>query len=144
MKTGTALTVLALGVAFYYFAQLGTAAATVQIVFSGIQPMGLLKYRLNFIIQNVSNATVDLNSLAADVTINGNDVGNISKFGTTQIGPNSQTTIDADLNVSLLSLPGAIRDLLTNSHGTFDFRVIGNMNINTLVLPVDVEQTINI
>lgn len=142
---GTTLILLALGAgAVYYFEQLNTASNSLQVVFQGVRINGPFNYTLNLIAQNVSNATLELNSLAADVTVNGNDLGNISNFTPVTIGPNSSTAVNVTLAPSVLSIPGTVQALLQNPTGSFDFKVNGNMNINGLVLPLNVEKVIAI
>lgn len=144
MKTGTLLVVGAIAFLGYEFLQLNTAGNTLQVVFQGVQVNGPLNYTLNLIVQNVSNATLALNSLAADVTINGNDLGNVSNFTAITIQPNSQTPVNVTLQPSILSIPGTVQALLANPTGSFDFKITGNMNVNSLVLPLNVEKVINI
>lgn len=144
MKGSTLLILAVVAFAGYEFLQLGTAANTMQVVFSGVQVNGPLNYTLNLVVQNVSNAAINLNSLAADVTVNGNDLGNVSNFTPVVIQPNAQTPVNVTLAPSLLSIPGTVAALLNTPTGSFDFKVVGNMNVNSLVLPLNVEKTITI
>ena len=142
------LLIAGLGLAAWYWGKLGQAANVVNVVFNGIQVNGLTSFTLNFVIQNVSNAIVSVNSVAANVTANGTTIGNASYFGNPiTIPANSQQSVPLQFAVSLLGLPNAIIQLISNlSAGTnsnITFEAKGNMNINGLVLPLDVQtQTI--
>lgn len=144
MKTGTVIAIGLGAAAVWYYSQLGVAAAVVQVVFSGVTIRSLTDYTLNFMIQNVSNATIELNSMTGVVSVNGNPLGNVSEFKLVQVPPNSQAPMNIDFEVSLLSLPGDIEDIVNNKSGNnnLDFKVVGNMNVNNLVLPLTVEQTV--
>ncbi len=147
MKTGTILLVAAAAGAAYYFEQLGVAGATIQINFAGVSFKSLTKLNLVFNIQNVSNAPVFVKALTADVTVNDNEIGSISAFpnGTEgNIPATGQKTMNFDLDISLISLPGAVRDIINNSGGQLNFEVIGNANVNALVLPFDLVKAINL
>jgi LEA14-like dessication related protein len=144
MKTGTVLLLGVGAVAAYYFAQLGKAGSTMQIVLSGVQVNSVTDYVITLTFQNVSNATVKINSFTGVVSINDNQVGNVSEFGPVIINPNSQQAINIHFSPSLLSLPGAIRDLLNNSGGELVFNVNGNANVDNLVLPVNVSDTVTV
>lgn len=144
MKTGTLLLIAAVAFLGYEALQLNTASNTLQVIFNGVQINGPLNYTLNFIALNVSNATVNLNSLAADVTINGNDLGEVTNFTPIVIQPNAQTPINVTLQPSVLSIPGTVQALLNQPTGTFDFKITGNMNVNSLVLPLNLEKTITV
>ena len=142
MKTGTVLLLGGLAVGAYYLSQLGVAANTVNIVFNGATPASLTQWQLQVVVQNVSNAAVNLNALSGNVMLNGNNVGNVSYFPTApaQIAPTSQQVLNLQLNLNLLSLPTAIQNLIQSPAGnTLNFEIVGNANINSLVLPFDVK-----
>lgn len=143
MKATTLLLLGALGFGIYEIEQLKTFSNNFQLIFQGVDLLGVLKYRLNFIVQNVTNATVTINSFAADVTINDNDLGNVSTFTPTTINPNSQQQFSVILQPSLLSLPGTVLSFINNPPSALAFKVIGSMNVDTLVLPVECEKDVN-
>jgi len=141
MKAG-GLILLGLGAyAVYYFSGLAVAAAVLNVVFDDIQFNGVNSLTLYFKLQNVSNSTLIINSLEGDVTINGNDLGNVSFFPgqPLQVLSNSETRIGVNLNIGLLSLPGTIKSLLSKGSGTFDVIMTGHANINNQVVPIDSE-----
>ena len=143
MKTGTVLLLGAAGLAVYYFEQLGVAGNTVQFVLNGISVKSLSDFQVQILVQNVSNASVRLAALSADITLNGMDIGNASFFPAQpqMIPGTSQQIVNIDVTPSILSLPGAIQNLLANPGGSYDVAVKGNANINSLVLPFSIEKT---
>lgn len=144
MKTGTLVLIGLAGFAAYYFQQLNTVADTVQIVFAGIQPQGLLKYNLLFNVQNVSNASVTINALTANVTVNGNTLGTITDFTKRTVAGTSQETIPLTFDVSLITLPSTVLSLINSGSPNLNFVVTGYANINGFVLPFSENQTVGV
>lgn len=142
---GIALLAIGGGI-IYYFSQLGVAGATVNFVFNGINFKSLSSLGVTIMVQNVSNATLNLNALSADISLNGDYIGNAAFFPVTpaQIAPTSQMPVELTVNLSLLSLPGTIRDLIEHPTSQFTALVKGNANINNLVIPFSVDQTVSI
>lgn len=124
----------------WYFTQLGVAGNVVNIVFQGVQIKSLNDFGLQFLVQNVSNAPIIVNSMSANVTLNGNTLGNASYFGSPfSVPANSEQLINIAFKPSLISLPGDISNLLNNgTGGSLEFAATGNMNVNNLVLPINV------
>lgn len=147
MKAGTLVLIVAAAGAAYYFEQLGVAGQTIQINFAGVTFKSITKLSLLFNIQNVSNAPVFVKALTADVTVNGDSIGSISAFPTGTEGnipATGQKQMAFDLDISIISLPGAVRDIINNSSGQLNFEVIGNANVNSLVLPFDLTKTVSV
>lgn len=135
MKTGTIVLIGAAGLAAYYFAQLGTVAKTVQIVFTGIRPQGLLAYDLEFNVQNVSNGSVSLNAMTATVFLNGNQIGTVNDFTKYQVPGTSQTPVKVRFDLSLMNLPSTILQLIQSGNPQLSFQVTGYANISGFVVP---------
>jgi len=144
MKTGTLLLVGGLALAAYEYAQLNTAVGTVQFMVAGINFKSLTDYEIQLLVQNVSNANVDLNALTGIVTINGSQIGNITDFSPVNIAPRSQQIVNIDLQPNLLSIPGAVQNLINNPGSTFNIAVSGNANVNNLVIPFSANQSISV
>ena len=146
MKTGTALLLAGGGLALLYFGKLATAAATYQLVFKNVSIQSATNWVLTFTLQNVSNATLSLNSLAGTVSVNGNQLGNISMFPASPIivPPNSQIDLPITLSIGLLGIPGIVAQVTQQAGNSFDFNVVGNMNINGLVAPFNDDVTFQI
>lgn len=145
MKTSTLLLIGA-GLVAYELFNLGVATGTAQFVFDGVTINSITNFTVSILVQNVSNATVNLNSLAASIDLNGTQIGNASFFPATPtvILPNSQQDVRLTVNPSLLSLPQAIIDAVNNPGVSLDFNVSGNANVNGLVLPFDLDKTVSI
>ena len=123
---------------------LGTAAATLNIVFAGVQMNSVTNYTLNFNIQNVTNTLINLNSLAGTVYLNGTNVGNVSTFTPVGIAANDQTSINLTMDLSIFGIGTAIYNLVNTSGSVLNFEVKGNMNVSSLVLPFDVTNSVTI
>ncbi|MES2427626.1 MAG: hypothetical protein V4560_11675 [Bacteroidota bacterium] len=144
MKTGTTLLLCAGGVLAVYYSKLLRAAGVVDIVFSGVQLQGITDYVISLMFQNVSNATIVVNSVAGTVYVNGNTLASISDFDQVSIPPNSQQEVKFHVNPSLLTLPGVIRDILNMKGSTFVFNIKANANINNIIVPIDLDETVSI
>lgn len=144
MKVGSLLLLGAVVFLGYEALQINTAGNTLTVIFDDVQINGPLNYTIRLIALNVSNATLKLNSLAAGVTVNGKDLGMVTDFDPVIIAPNSQTPVNVQLRPSVLSIPGTVQALLSQPTGTFDFKIDGNMNVNSLVLPLSVEKAITV
>lgn len=142
MKTGTIVLIGAAGLAAYYFAQLGTVAKTVQIVMEDIEPQGLLAYDLVFNVQNVSNASVNLNAMTATVFLNGNSLGTVTDFTKTLVPGTSQVPVKVRFDLSVLNLPSTIMQLIQSSNPALNFQVTGFANINGFVVPFTQDQSL--
>jgi hypothetical protein len=144
MKTTDILILLGLGGLVYYFAQLNTAAGTANFVLGIPSFITPTKVNIPISVQNVSNAEVKLNALTANVAINGNPIGTASTFVQTVIEPTSQQLVNLTLDLSVLSLPTTILSLFNQTGNTYNFTVNGNANVNSLVLPFNLTQSVTI
>ncbi len=144
MKTGDALLIAGGGLLAWHFLGLGVAGNTAQIVFQGITATTPLTYTLNFVVQNVSNTQITFNSMSGTVQLNGTGVGNVSAFPNPAINipGNSQANIGVVLDLSLLGVASDIVAFVQNPGQALNFEVIGNANVNGLVLPFDLKQSV--
>lgn len=143
MKTSNVLIIGGLAYGAWYLSQLGVATATVRVVFSGVQIRGITDYLITMTIQNVSNVVVNVNSMSGDILLNGNHFASMGAFDRIQVAPNSQANIDVNVSPDLLSLPGTIRQLIQNGLGTLNFKVVGDVNVNGLVLPFNLDKSVS-
>lgn len=145
---GNTLLFIGLGVAAVYFFGLGQAGNDLQIIFQGVQFHNVNNIQLQFVVQNVSNTAININSMTGVVTVNDNTLGNISTFTPVSVPANSQAPVNVTLQVSLISLPGALVDLFTNSGGELDFNATGNVNIggliHNIIVPFNLDKTITV
>jgi LEA14-like dessication related protein len=129
--------------ALIYFSNLGVGANDLQILLNNVQIRGVTDIQITLMVQNVSNATLNIKSMTGTVTLNGSTLGNISSFQKVDVLPNSQQPITVTLNPSLIALPGIVQTLLQGSGKQLEFVVEGNVNLNSLVVPFSVSDTIN-
>jgi LEA14-like dessication related protein len=144
MKLGTVALIATIGAGAIYLSNLGIAANTTTIIFSGVQIKSITDFMLSFMIQNVSNATIQFNSMTGMVSVNGSQLGNISTFQAVTIPGNSQQQVNIEFQPSLLSIPGTVMSFIQSPGSTLDFNIQGNANVNSLVLPFNLDQTITI
>lgn len=107
--------------------------------FDGVTPI----VTVGVLVQNTSNQSFNINSLACDVftVTNGKkyNIGNASFFQPQLISPNTQATIWIDLRLSLL---GVVSDLLqTITSGNFgqDVTIEGTANVDGLQYPINLK-----
>lgn len=84
---------------------------------------------VTIIVQNTSNATLNLNSIAANVFANNILIGNISKFQPAVIPGNSQVAIPVKLTFFLL---GAVNDIISSfqlGHFSQSLVIDGRVNV---------------
>lgn len=103
-----------------------------NIELQGISPVVVV----NLIVQNTSNVDFTLNSLAATITSDGTQIGNVSNFHAVAIPGNSQTAVP--LNLTLLPL-GIVDNLIQAFYGGFvkkEFIIDGSVNANGQQVPL--------
>ena len=144
MKTGTALLLLGGGALVWYYANLGIAGNTVNIVFDRVNFNSIRNFDVILTVQNVSNATVKINSMTGTVYLNGNSLANISDFTQRTVNPNSQLSIAVNVKPDFLNLGSNIMAIISDPSAPLRFTIEGNANINNLVLPFSLENDVNI
>lgn len=144
MKTGTVLLIAGVGLVAYQFIQLNTGLNTVQFMIAGFSFKSLTTYEIQLLVQNVSNANANLNALTGIVTINDNQVGNVTDFTPVNIAPRSQQIVNIDFTPNLLALPGTIQQLINSPGSNFNIGLSGNANVGGLVIPFNVTQSVQV
>jgi hypothetical protein len=143
----TTIGLLALG-AFVLFniANLGVAANVLQYYITSVDFTGLTTGNIGLVIQNPSNASILVNSMAGTITANGTTIGNISNFqGGVIIGANQQKTVNISVAISIIGLLGNLYVMLTQPSGAnkINFVIAGNANINAgIEVPFNIQQTV--
>lgn len=111
------------------------------IYFDGITPY----VRVGIIVQNTSNQSYTINSIAGNVTSYQNgksyNIGNVSTFTQQQILANKQQTILIDVRLSLI---GVVSDLLNIIDAGYHQKIIfnGYANVENLQIPLNFEYTL--
>jgi LEA14-like dessication related protein len=142
MKTSTLLLLAIGGYALYEFTQFGIAANTVNVVFQGLSFNSIDSVTVNLQVQNVSNASVNVNSMTGNLLMNGNQLASLSDFTQRTVPANGEVTVPITVSLSLLSLPGDISSITQLTGQTIDFKVVGNVNVNGLVLPINLDNPV--
>jgi hypothetical protein len=146
MKTGTVVLIGLAGLFAFHILGLGVAGAAAQVVFDGVQVVTPLNYLLTFTIQNVSNTSLQFKGMDGVVTLNGNNVGNVSSFPAAPItipGPGQQK-VNISLDLSALSLAADVMSFIQSPGNTLNFEVQGNLNVSSAIIPFDVTQQITV
>jgi LEA14-like dessication related protein len=107
----------------------------IHVEFSGLSPV----ITLYIVVQNPTNDTFTIYSLAGDVYVNGNFVGNVSNFTKFTVERNSQLEVPIVLKLSIVSLISQVVDIVTGKSaagGTVQLR--GNINLDNQQFPVDI------
>lgn len=148
MKVGSILLIGAGALALIYFSNLGIAGNVLQYYIQSVNFQGITSGTITLMVQNPSNATIILNSMAGTVCANGSIIGNISNFsGGVQIAPNSQAPVTIQCNLNLPSLLSNLFTILTSPTGanSVAFVIAGNANINGgLIVPFNITQTVTV
>jgi LEA14-like dessication related protein len=93
------------------------------------------------IAHNTSNQQMTVKSFDANVTANGQYIGNASSFAPQTILQNSQTTLLVNIRLSLLNI---VNDLIKAiQYGNFaqTVRLTGNANVDNVQVPIDMNFT---
>lgn len=140
-NTGTVLLLIGGGIALWYYAGLARAGELMQVVFKTVTFNNLTSLNIILGIQNVSNTTININSLVGTVTMNGSTIGSISSFTPTSVPGNSEQQLSVQFDLSVLGLPGIISNIINNPSQQYTFAITGNANVNGLPVPIsDTEQ----
>lgn len=115
---------------------LARAANVLQVVFKGVSVSGLTSLKITLTIQNPSNATLQINSMVGTITVNGNELGNISTFNQVTVLPNSQQDVIIDLGIGILDLPAVIQNVIQQPLQSYDVSVTGTANVNGIMIPI--------
>jgi len=143
MKIPSWLLIGGAAIAAWYYAGLVKAANLAQIVFSGVTINGLLDYTASFTVQNTTNSTIVLNSLAGSLLANGTEIANINLFPPQPIliPGNSQQIVNVDVKPNLINIPSAVLQALQAGSTPISFEAQGSANINNITVPFDITES---
>lgn len=95
-------------------------------------------------VQNPTNDSLQFQSFAGTVYINGTAAGNVSDFTPAIIAPNAQTPVTLTFTPSLFGAAATVINLLNNGGNGVVIAVKGSANVNSLSVPVNLTfQAIN-
>lgn len=87
-------------------------------------------------VQNPTNDSLQLTSLAGSVYVNGTIAGNVSDFTPRLIAANQQTPIELTYTPNILGTAAAIFNQFNNGGG-IQIAVQGTANVNGIALPIN-------
>lgn len=113
----------------------------VKLAYSGLQPVLTLTLQ----VQNPTNTGFTVNAVVANVTLNGEYIGNVSGFTPVYIAPTSGPTpttnvIPLQVLISTGGLVSDITDILTGAVSLHaQFEISGTVNLDGLLVPLNVQ-----
>lgn len=120
------------GLAVAYFWNLSNAVNNLQFYPGDITGFDLLPPTLyvNLNVQNTSNITFTINSLAASVTSDGTLIGNISDFTPVVISANGQGAIPLTVRLLPIGIANDIISIYNGGSGNRTITINGSVNAN--------------
>lgn len=146
MKAGDILILGGIGLGVWYLSRLGLASGTASVIFENIEIKSLTHLQLNLRVQNVSNASLTVNSMTGYVTLNDQDFGNVSYFpaGGLVIPANGYVLVPVDLQISIMDLPANISAILNSGGTAANVAIDGFINLNGFVLPLAFDKALTV
>jgi LEA14-like dessication related protein len=130
-----------IGAGLIVFNRLQTAgsAERLKYVFKNIkaefQSAFVVQVNIDIEIQNPTSNSFVIQSMAGDLSLNGQYLGNVSNFTATQITGNSATPYRVSVQLSTLSMSANLVSLLTNFSGV-TAKIDGTINVDNLGVPI--------
>lgn len=129
------------GVLAYSLIRKGAAATDLLFFPDGIKGFyfknGSPVVRFAVRVQNTSNQSFTINSFACNVTNADTTIGNASFWGAQVIPANSQVVLLIDVQLMALAIVQDIINAISTRNFSFNLRVKGTANVDTLVIPID-------
>lgn len=95
------------------------------------------------LVQNVTNEKFTVKSLVGNAFVNDMQVGNVSSFTQLVALPSSETPYLLTVRISLLQAVTQIIDILKGNAGVeATVRIVGTVNVDNLLFPIDMEYKI--
>jgi len=95
-------------------------------------------FQLNLLVQNPGNTEVVIKSLAGNVYVNGKYSGDVSFFNNLPIKANTETPFPVQVRASAISLITQAIEMIQGKEGIkAEVRLIGNVNVEGVLVPVD-------
>lgn len=95
-------------------------------------------------VQNTSNQSFRVNSIAGNAYSNGSYVGNIGSFVPVEVPPNSQAVIMVKVRLQLVGIVNNIIDAFQDKHFTQDVKLTLSANVDNLQLPIDLNYKVGV
>lgn len=138
MKSNTILILALVAVVGYWAYTRYGAASNLLFVPRGINVSGG-GFQVTLGVQNTSNVTLQYNSFAGTLTVNGQNVGNITDFTAQPIIANGESDLVFNITANLLGLASQVLSQVNSGAVGIQSAVItGNANIGGTQYPVNV------
>lgn len=122
------------GFAGLYLWNLGRAAGNLIYSPGNITGLSLSGFSpvitADLVVQNTSNITFTISSLAGNVTADGTQIGNISNFTPVIVPPNSQGVVPLTLILQPLGIVNELVSIIAGGVGKRDILIQGSVNAN--------------
>ena len=99
---------------------------------------------VELVVQNTSNITFTISSLAANVLSDGTLIGNISDFTPVQIPGNSQGAIPLTLTLQPIGLANEIISMINGGSGSRTILIQGSVNANGMQQPLSIQYKVGV
>lgn len=117
-------------------ARLNYTVSGMGLSMSGLNPV----MSINLVVQNPTNQIFNVAALVANVSLNGQPIGNVAGFQPVSIPATSQANVPLTVTISGLSLVSDVVNILNGSAGvTALLHITGTVNANSTLLPIDVQ-----
>ncbi len=139
-KTSNTLVIIALvAVVAYFVYTKGLSLANLQFIPRGITIAGN-GFQVVLGVQNTSNTTLQYNSFAGSLIVNGSAVGNVSDFTAQPIAANAETDLTINISANVLGIASQImQQLQSGGTGIQSASLSGTANISGVQYPVNVQ-----
>ena len=138
-KRDNTLFILAAVAIGYYLYTRSATVANLNFVPRGLSMNGA-QVQVTVGVQNTSSNPITLNSLSANLLLNGNNIGNVANFISTVIAPNAETPIQLFITPNIAGdISSALSQLNTGGAAGQSFTLVGTANVNGAPLPVSVQ-----
>jgi len=134
------------GAAGLYLWNLKKAASNLQYFPGSITGFNLFPPTIyvELIVQNTSNVSFTISSLAANVTSDSTQVGNVSDFTPVQIPANSQGVLPLTLTLQPIGLADDIISIITGGAGNRTILIQGSVNANGMQQPFSLSYKVGV
>ncbi len=104
------------------------------------KPFGVNGFQVVLGVQNTSNTTLQYNSFAGSLIVNGSAVGNVSDFTAQPIAANAETDLTINISANVLGIASQImQQLQSGGTGIQSASLNGTANISGVQYPVNVQ-----
>ena len=138
IKSSDLLLYGAIGLALYFLFEKGAALANLTFLPNGISFNGSA-FQVSVLVQNTSSSSIQYNSFAGSLLVNGSPVGNVSDFTAGVILPNQQTQLTFNVVPNLAGAAGQLISQMSSGGFTINSASLqGTANVSGQQVPITV------